>query len=209
MGTSTDTGVSQWITGKNSRLHVHRLRSYYDAIGVGVQTVLQDNPLLTVRMPGYKGKQPVCVILDEKLRIPAKANLFQKSHRIIIVTSALKGNTLLGRAKKLETAGAEIMQMPLVKKLIPIPSIMKALYQEQIQSIFVEGGRHVAGSFVKEGIVDKFGVFIAPKIIGGAMVTSPLIFEGPSSLENALNLRDTKVTMMDPDIYLEGYPKII
>lgn len=203
--TSTDSGHSKWITGPKARMLAHRLRSYHDAICVGVNTIIMDNPLLTVRLPRYKGKQPACVILDESLRTPPEAALFLHSHKVYIVSGHLKGNALIDRAKKLESKGARLIQVNLYEKRIDIPSLMKTLYREKIQSVFVEGGRMVTGSFFQTGMVDKIGVFIAPKIIGGKFPTSPVICPGIAKVKEESDLFPWRTKRLGPDLYLEGY----
>jgi diaminohydroxyphosphoribosylaminopyrimidine deaminase/5-amino-6-(5-phosphoribosylamino)uracil reductase len=203
--TSTDSGHSKWITGPKARALAHRLRSYHDAVCVGVNTIIMDNPLLTVRLPGYKGKQPACVILDESLRTPPEAALFRHSHKVYILSGPLKGTDLISRAKKLESKGAFLVQVNLHNRRIDIPSLIEILYRENIQSVFVEGGRMVAGSFFEAGMVDKMGVFIAPRIIGGKNPTSPVICPGIARMKEEPDLSSWLIKRLGPDLYLEGY----
>lgn len=203
--TSNDSGHSRWITGDKARSFAHKLRMWHDAIIVGVNTVLLDDPRLTVRIPGFKGRQPVCVILDSQLRTPPQAALFKENHSVIIAYGSIKGQTLVQRAKKLESIGAKLVQIPCKEKYLDIPSLARALFKEGIQSVLVEGGRQVAGSFIQARMVDKLMVFISPKLIGGFSATCPLIFKGISQMTGAIGLEDLRLRRLGPDILLEGY----
>jgi diaminohydroxyphosphoribosylaminopyrimidine deaminase/5-amino-6-(5-phosphoribosylamino)uracil reductase len=203
--TSTDSGHSRWITGLLARKWAHRLRSYHDAVCVGVNTVIMDDPLLTVRLPGYRGKQPACVILDESLHTPPDAAVFQHPHKVCIVSGTVKGKAMLRRAKKLESRGAVIAQLKLSNLVIDILSLVEFLHHEGIQSVFVEGGRRVAGSFFDAGMVDKLGVFIAPKIVGGQEPTSPVVCPGIERMNEEPDLSPWRLKRLGSDLYLEAY----
>lgn len=203
--TSTDSGLSKWITGDMARSFAHKLRSWHDAIAVGVNTVLMDNPLLTVRLPGFTARQPLCVILDTRLRTPPQSALFKEQHRVIIACSPIKGKALLQRAEKLESLGASLLQIPLTDQHLDIHSLLQSLYIEGIQSLLVEGGRHVAGAFIQADMADKLMVFIAPKLLGGLSATSPALFPGILKLTDARDLDGVRLRRLGPDILLEGY----
>jgi len=204
--TSTDSGQSKWISSEASRRMAHRMRSWYDGIVVGAGTVLMDNPQLTVRLTGYKRRQPVCIILDATFRTPPDAALFRAERRVIIAGGAVKDAAIRKRALRLETQGAEIIILPVRDGLVDIPSLMQKLYKMGLQSIFVEGGRHVAGSFFKAGMVDKLGVFLSPRIIGGLKPASPLLFKGPLSIKDCPDFTIDKIKCSGTDFYLEAYP---
>jgi diaminohydroxyphosphoribosylaminopyrimidine deaminase/5-amino-6-(5-phosphoribosylamino)uracil reductase len=205
--TSTDSGLSKWITGDKARSYAHKLRSWHDAIAVGVNTVLLDDPRLTVRLPGFTTRQPCCVILDTRLRTPPQSALFREPHRVIIACGLLKGKALLQRAGRIESLGASLLQIPLRDQYLDIHSLLQSLYTEGIQSLLVEGGRHVAGSFIQSRMVDKLMVFIAPKMLGGLFATSPALFPGFGKVTDALELDEFRITRPGPDILLEGYVK--
>jgi len=205
--TSTDTGLSKWITGDKARSFAHKLRSWHDAVLVGIRTVLMDDPRLTVRRPGFKSPQPSCVILDTRLRTPPDSALFKESHRVFIACGFIRGKALLQRARRLESLGAFLLQIPLSGQYLDIHSLLHSLYSEGIQSLLVEGGRRVAGSFIQARMVDKFMVFIAPKLLGGLSAASPVLFQGFGQVSDAINLDDVRVTRLIPDILLEGYVK--
>ncbi|MBN1900515.1 bifunctional diaminohydroxyphosphoribosylaminopyrimidine deaminase/5-amino-6-(5-phosphoribosylamino)uracil reductase RibD [Candidatus Sumerlaeota bacterium] len=202
---STDSGNSKWITGVEARRMAHRLRSWHDALCVGINTILTDDPQLTVRLSGYKEKQPSCVILDESLRTPVDAAIFRSDHKIYIFSGPIKGSPLSRRAQKLASRGALLFQTGLHRGWIDIHSLLEALHRENIQSLFVEGGRSVSGSFWEAGMADKLGIFIAPKIIGGRKVASPVLCNGILQMKDAPDLGPCKIKRFGADIYLEAY----
>jgi len=204
--TSTDSGQSKWISSEVSRRMAHRMRSWYDCIAVGAGTVLMDNPQLTVRLSGYKRRQPACIILDTTFRTPPDAALFKAERRVIIAGGAVRDAAIRKRSLSLEAQGAEIIHLPIRGGLVDIPSLMQKLYKMGFQSLFVEGGRHVAGSFFKAEMVDKLGVFLSSRIIGGLKSASPLLFKGPLSIKDCPNFTIDKIKRSGTDFYLEAYP---
>ena len=202
--TSTDTAHSKWITSEKSRRYSHKLRSRYDAIVAGIGTVLADNPRLTVRLPRYRGRQPLRVILDPRLETPENAALFEDPSGIILAA----GKRAARRSEHkhiLKKKGAKILPIPLKNGSLSIIPLLRELYNKGVQSLYVEGGRRVAGSFFKSGYVDKIIVFMAPKIIGGIQATSPLIFKGPAETPRMGLLENIKTRRIDDDILIEGY----
>lgn len=205
--TSNDFGHSKWITSEESRKFAHILRSNYDAILVGAGTVIADNPKLTVRLPDFNRPQPACVVLDPGLDIPTSAALLKEDHKIYIVSSPIEGARMIKIADKLRQKGAEIISIDAQNEKFHIPSVLKELLQVGIQSIFVEGGRRVAGSFLEADVVDKIGAFIAPKIIGGFAPASPLICNTSCS-KDFHPLKDVTIKCIGLDVYIEAYPTL-
>ncbi len=201
--TSSDSGDSKWISNELSREYVHKLRSYCDAVLIGGNTFSLDNPELNVRLKGYKGKQPLRIILDDKLNFDPGQKIFNsKGGKILIITSqkALEKNT-----KKIN---AEVITMKTDKNGILIPDLLDYLRSAGIQSVFAEGGRKITGSFLANKTADKITVFIAPKILGGKENKSPVITPYFSSqISDAIILNDIKIMNFDNDICIEGYPK--
>ncbi len=203
--TSTDSGNSKWITGKESRRYAHRLRSFHDAIAVGIGTLLTDDPRLTVRLPNHTGHQPHCIIIDTKLRTPLKAAILKAPHKVFIACAPINNHTLARRAERLEDAGANILPIPTDEGMVSIKGLLQEVYRAGLQSLLVEGGRYLAGSFVKAHLADKAVIFIAPRIMGGMGATSPLLFNGVRTVADAINLKDISVRRLDTDILIEGY----
>jgi diaminohydroxyphosphoribosylaminopyrimidine deaminase/5-amino-6-(5-phosphoribosylamino)uracil reductase len=160
---ATAAGESRWITGEKSREQVHRLRAAHDAVVVGIETALADDPELTVRLPGYDGRQPARVILDSRQRLTAGCRLVATAREIptyVIATGE--------PAAHLTEAGVRVLTVPAVGEDRPeLPSVVKALAAEGLANLFVEGGGQVAASFVRCGLVDALEWFRAPVLIGG------------------------------------------
>lgn len=153
---ATASGESQWITSEAARLEGHRLRAAHDAILVGVETVLQDDPELTVRLPGRGVDQPLRVVLDSRLRTPVTAKV-------------AGGNTLV-----LTTAEPHAVGQATVRRVAAggdgrpaISAVLAALSEAGVGSVLIEGGGQVAASFLRAGAVDALEWFRAPILLGG------------------------------------------
>jgi len=203
---ATRTGDSQWITGPAAREKTHRFRDRYDAILVGIGTVLSDNPSLTTRLPGGKGRDPIRIVLDSHARTPPDCKMLnQDSPAPTYIITGENANPT--RAKELEDAGARVIRLEKSRQGINLHCLLKWLGEEQITSLLVEGGAGVHGSFFEEGLVDKVAWFIAPKIIGGREAPGPVGGQGIESLKDALQLEKIEVSFCGEDIFIEGYPK--
>ena len=148
------SGESQWITGEASRLQGHRLRASHEAILVGVETVLHDDPQLTVRVPGEQHPNPRRIVLDSRLRTPSNARL-------------LDGALILTTVQVAPLGTAEVVQIAADDHGRPAPNaVLAALAERNITSVLIEGGGRVAASFVKAGLVDAIEWFRAPMLLG-------------------------------------------
>lgn len=203
--TSTDNGQSKWITSEKSRLNVHSQRSLVDAILVGSGTVLKDNPRLDVRLPDYTGPHPCKIILAPDLDLPVNLNVFKSGGKVLIYHGESEDNEFKNRADRLKEAGAEIVALPLSNGKLEIKSLLRSMYDKQIQSVLVEGGRITAGMFMQAHAVDKITAYISPRIIGGRKATSPLIYDGVATVNLGPFLKDVVFKQFDSDIYLDGY----
>ena len=153
----TSTGESQWITGPQAREQGHRLRAAHDAVLVGVETVLADDPRLTVRLPGGEtGADPLRVILDSRLRTPSFARL-AKTGTLILTT---KDPMQIGAAEVVRVAG-DAQGRPTVD------AVLETLAARGVNSLMIEGGGRVAASFISAGLVDAIEWFRAPILLGG------------------------------------------
>jgi len=201
---ATASGESQWITGPASRAMVHRLRDRYDAILVGVGTVLADNPSLTTRLSEGGGKDPVRVVLDSRAMTPVDAQIItQSSHSpTIIVTTSDAPRVKL---QQLSDAGAQIMQLSADDNGICLHELLCKLAEREITSLLVEGGTRVNGTFINSNLVDKVCWFIAPKIIGGHAAPGPVGGIGITALADAMKLSDISLQRYGEDIGIEGY----
>jgi diaminohydroxyphosphoribosylaminopyrimidine deaminase/5-amino-6-(5-phosphoribosylamino)uracil reductase len=160
---ATAAGESRWITGEAAREQVHRLRAAHDAVLVGVETALADDPELTVRLPGYDGRQPARVVLDSRQRLKAGCRLVATAREIptfVVATAA--------PAPHLAEAGVRVLTVRAVGEDRPeLKTVVQALGREGLSRIFVEGGGQVAASFLRCGLVDALEWFRAPLVIGG------------------------------------------
>ncbi len=160
---ATVTGDAKWITAEPARLDGHRLRNNHDAILVGIGTVLADDPQLSCRLP--KGRDPIRIVLDSKLRTPRTAKLLQASPRTIIVAAQ---DADPKRRRALEAAGAEVWCM---KQRTPgqvqLAGLARALGQQRVLSVLVEGGAQVHAAFLEARLANDIVLYLAPKVLGG------------------------------------------
>ena len=152
---ATASGESQWITGPEARQQGHRLRASHDAILVGVETMLADDPELTVRLPDYAGTHPLRVVLDSRLRTPATAKV-------------ASGNTLILTTAAPRAVGqAEVVAVAAEDGRPAVAAVLDALTARGTTSLLIEGGGRVAASFLRAGVVDAIEWFRAPILLGG------------------------------------------
>ena len=154
------------ITGEAVRSRVHLMRAESDAILVGIGTVLSDDPLLTCRLPGMEARSPVRVVLDQSLRIPASSRLVHSAREmpLWVIGSELAEAVA---ATRLGAAGAQVMRMPPGGGAgLDLPAVLHALADKGITRLMVEGGSHVASSFVAAGLVDEIWLFRGTDAVG-------------------------------------------
>lgn len=202
---ATRSGKSRWITGPEARSHGHRLRDYYDAIMVGIGTVLADNPSLTTRLPNGEGRDPVRVILDSRGRTPPDALVLTQSSQAPTLI-AVTGEAPPAKLAALRQAGAETLVVNDGPR-VDLAALMKLLAEREITSVLIEGGSGVHASALAAGIVDKAAWFIAPKIIGGQEAPGPVGGPGVDDPAGAVELELAKMSRLGPDILIEGYIK--
>jgi diaminohydroxyphosphoribosylaminopyrimidine deaminase/5-amino-6-(5-phosphoribosylamino)uracil reductase len=160
---ATAGGESRWITGEASREQVHRLRAAHDAVVIGIETALADDPELTVRLPGYNGLQPARVGLDSRQRLPPTCKLALSARDVptFVVATTEPDPALV-------EAGVRVIAVPAVGEDRPdLKSVVAALADAGLDTLFVEGGGQVAGSFLRCGLVARIEWFRAPVLIGG------------------------------------------
>jgi diaminohydroxyphosphoribosylaminopyrimidine deaminase/5-amino-6-(5-phosphoribosylamino)uracil reductase len=200
---ATRTGDSKWITSDKSRSFAHRLRADFDAIMVGVNTVLRDNPKLDV---WFSKKHPVKIVVDSQLSTPEKANIFSASSSVIIATLATRsGQETENRA--ILAHKAKILEIKEKAGQVNLKDLMKKLAGMGITSILVEGGGMLIGSLFDEGLVDKMMFFISPKIIGGKEAISSVMGQGIARIEKAAKLKNVSLRRFGEDFLIEGYIK--
>ncbi len=188
---ATVTGESQWITGPEAREHVHRLRDVYDAILVGSGTALADDPRLSCRLDG--GRDPVPVLLDARMRVPATARMFAAGARALVYST---------RPAPVEHP-ATVVQVPPAAPAggVQIAAVLEHLARRGVHSLLVEGGGQVHRSFLDAGVVDRVLLYLAPRILAGGQgwVAGP----GVRSLADSFDLELVQVTTLGSDLLLE------
>jgi len=188
------------ITGEEAQKFVHRLRSQYDAVLVGKNTVLTDDPQLTVR--AVKGRDPLRLILDSWEKIPRTASVLANNldKKTILVSLEMGQRPHLSG----ETDNFHWRVPPNEFHQVDLAALLKIAGENQITSVLVEGGANVFGSFIREGLADKVHIIVAPTFYG----------EGKSALSGyrlpldggAMELADTEVSWLGNDLLITGYP---
>lgn len=198
---ATATGQSKWITNETSRAYGYKLRDIYDGIMVGINTVIEDNPMLTARVDG--GKNPIRIVVDSSLKIDINANVVQDKSAKTIIATTDKANK--DKILKLQAQDVDVIVVDKDENdKVDIEKLLDILGQQNICSILVEGGATLSGSFVAKKLVDKVYFFIAPKIVGGKEAKTPVAGTGILNLQEALALKDIQVEKLDEDILIIG-----
>ncbi len=197
---ATSTGQSKWITSNAARRRVHEWRDEYDAIMVGIGTVLADNPSLTTRLE-RPSRNPIRIIVDSRARTPVDANVVvdRQAKTIIAVTSNAPNENI----DRLRAEGVEIITAG-EGDHIDLPLLMKALGAREITSVMVEGGGTLNFGLLRAGLVDRINAFIAPKVIGGRDALTAVEGEGFASLDQTVELVDVETEMISGDVLIGG-----
>lgn len=192
-------GDSMWITSLESRKYVHKMRSEYDAVMVGIGTVMKDNPLLNVRL--IHGRDPVKVVLDSELKINLTQKiLFQNPEKVLLLTSK-DSKSNIEKIKALKGLGVDIKFVKSDKTgFLDIKEIFKILGKLKIASVLVEGGKGVNSTIIRSKLFDELIVFIAPKLLGEGIGTFSDL--GISSLKKAVKLSITNLEQIENDIVI-------
>lgn len=202
--TAAKNNSSQWISSPATREYIHLLRGEYDALLTGINTIIKDDPRLTVRHPNWPRKQLTRVILDSKLSFPNDAKILStlSQGRILIFTLAPTNSE---KAAKLQNQGVEIITLKSTSGKIPLRTVFSWLGQHHIASVLVEGGGRIHTSLLEAKLADKVLVTISPKLIGGKKAPSFFQGEGIDHIKNALQLEKTRSFHINNDIIVEGY----
>lgn len=192
---ATATGDSRWVTGDAARAHAHRLRHEHDAILVGINTVLRDDPELTARHT-EDARQPLRVVLDSRLRTPPEARLARPG--TVIYTRAPTGN--------LDATGVAVVRLEARGRRVPLDAVLHDLAGRGVLGVLVEGGSHVHGAFLKARLFDRIVVYVAPKLIGGTRAPGPTTGPGIHKMAEALNLRIESTEQLGDDLAITARP---
>jgi diaminohydroxyphosphoribosylaminopyrimidine deaminase/5-amino-6-(5-phosphoribosylamino)uracil reductase len=194
------TGKSKWITSKTTRKEVHRLRNDYDAVLVGANTVLQDNPELTVRV--VKGRNPVRVVVDGHLSLPTSRAIFNTTAAptwLLTSTKAVKAN--IRKVQKLVSQGVRVLPVSSAYSIDAEP-ILRTIVAEGVSSVLIEGGAKTVDQFINRSLADKLYLFVALKILGSGL--DGFCFESPRLLRKPINLTMIKISLVGEDILVEA-----
>jgi diaminohydroxyphosphoribosylaminopyrimidine deaminase/5-amino-6-(5-phosphoribosylamino)uracil reductase len=197
------SGDSRWVSGPETREWAHALRSRIDAILVGSETVVIDDPLLTARPGGTEAeRQPLRVIVDTRGRTPPMAQALTGESKTLVATGP---DAPAGWRSAIEGRGAEVLPLPLAGERVDLRALLEELGRREIVTALAEGGGVVLGSFFDAGLVDKVHAIIAPLIIGAADAPSAVAGEGADRMADALRLREVTVERLGEDILITGY----
>ena len=190
-------GSSRWITGEEARRDAHRLRAGSDAVVVGVGTALADDPSLTVRLTGYRGRQPLRVVVDGRGRLPDSAAVLDGTAPALIATSGAPPETRTAW----EGRGADVLVLdPDADGGVPFGGLMVALGKRDVQTVLVEGGSALAWSAVQGGVVDRLVLYLAPKLVGGTGSPGVLGGDGVATIADALPMSIRSVEPIGDDV---------
>ncbi len=198
---ATVTGHSHWVTGETSRKLVHRLRAQCDAVMVGVDTIIADNPQLTVRH--VRGRDPLRVIVDSRLRTPESVQVLQGPDvgKTLIATCETDENI----HRRYTDQGALVLVCREYDGRVDMDDLLRKLATRGVQSILLEGGSRLAGDLLQHGLIDEYIFFYAPKLVGNGF--APFAISGISSMEEAYKLRVQKVARSGEDLVVYARPE--
>lgn len=199
---ATADGESKWITCEASRAAGRALRHRYDAILIGANTLKMDNPALTSRVPG--GRDPLKIVVTAAGKIPLDAQLFNTGRTIVATTAACPD----GVRQDLAAKGVEVLICPPAAGRPSLPFLLDELGKREISSLLVEGGAQVQASFLKEKLVNKLHLFMAPRIIGGQSALHSVGDLGVKSLAGTVDFRIQKTEIVDSDLLVEARLKM-
>jgi diaminohydroxyphosphoribosylaminopyrimidine deaminase/5-amino-6-(5-phosphoribosylamino)uracil reductase len=191
--TALDNGVSQWITSDPARADGHAWRARSCAVLTGIGTVLEDNPRLDVRLVATP-RQPHLVVVDSRLETPLDAHIFIAGRTLYIYAAEQND------AKKtaLEARGATVIYLPGPTGKVDLAAMLHDLARREVNELHVEAGHKLNGSFIREGLVDEFLVYLAPKMIGQGFGMASF---GPmTDLSQAVALEFRSTEMVGPDL---------
>jgi diaminohydroxyphosphoribosylaminopyrimidine deaminase/5-amino-6-(5-phosphoribosylamino)uracil reductase len=196
---ATAAGESRWITGPEARAQVHKLRGEHDAVMVGSETALADDPELSVRTDPPPPRQPLRVVLDSRLRIAPDCRLL-KTIALAPVTIFAASDAEPERRGRLEAAGAQVLLAPRAGAGLDLAAVLEVLRQAGAGTIFLEGGGRLACSFMDQGFIDRLEWFRAPIVLGaeGRAAIGPI---APRQLAAAPRFRRTGLRLLGEDVW--------
>jgi diaminohydroxyphosphoribosylaminopyrimidine deaminase/5-amino-6-(5-phosphoribosylamino)uracil reductase len=192
-------GSSRWITGEEARADVHRMRAAADAILVGAGTAFRDDPALTCRDPGYRGRPKLRVIVDGRGIVPENHLVFTDgmAPTLVATTEGAPGP----RRRAWAEAGADVLVLDDAgSSLIPLTDLFAELGKREVQHVLVEGGPTLGWEVVRTGIADRVVLFFAPIFVGGERAPSVLMGDGMARIADALPVEIVEVARVGRDL---------
>lgn len=197
---ATATGDSRWVTGDAARQEVHRLRNRVDAILVGANTVMKDDPQLTTRLDQEGTRDPVRVVVDSHLRVPLSRKVFQVAPRTRTIVATVEPEDS-PKAKRRAAAGVEVWRIRERNGRVDLKGLLKRLGKEGLLHVLVEGGAQIFGTLLRERLADELWLFMAPKVVGDSGVS--WVGElGVSRMARALEFGSVEVDRFGRDLLL-------
>jgi diaminohydroxyphosphoribosylaminopyrimidine deaminase/5-amino-6-(5-phosphoribosylamino)uracil reductase len=197
--TAARDGSSRWVTGEAAREDGHRLRAIAGAIVVGAGTVVTDDPALTVRLSGYRGRPPLRVVVDGRGRVPASARLFDGMAPTLVATTA-RASAQARRGWEAAGADVAVLDDQEGSGRADLGSLVALLGKRDVQDMLIEGGPTLAWAAVEAGVIDRFVLYLAPKLIGGSGAPGVLGGGGVGTITEALPARILDVERIGGDL---------
>lgn len=195
------TGHSQWISGDESRAHVHWLRGRMDAIITGTGTVQADNPRLTARPPG--ARTPLRVVIDSAgASLSSDRLLVQTAHEVPVLVCVSR-RCEDARVQWMQEQGLEVLQTD-TDDYVSLPEVLDHLGQRRMTHVLLEAGPGLLGAFCDQSLVDEVHVFVAPKLVGGVAACPPIGGEGQAKIPELPSLTSCRHTILGQDVLIEG-----
>ena len=201
---ATADGDARWVTSEEARGFVHQLRSQLTGICVGAGTVRADDPMLDCRLEG--GNNPVRILPDSRASLSPDSRIAQSAGRIRTIL-AHTGAAAPAKLEQLRACGVETLPCAARDGRIDLDDMLARLGALGIDSILLEGGEALNGSFVEQGLVDEYYFFVAPKILGGKDAKTAVGGTGFARMADARGVRVASVRPFGPDLLIHGYPE--
>ena len=200
---ATATGESRWVSGEAGRARAHDLRRTCDAVMAGAGTVVIDNPRLTAR--DAEGaplqRQPLRVVVDSAGRAPAASRVFHEPGSVLVATAGVDAET----EAAYRAVGADVARLPGADGRVDLRALMCCLVERGVNAVLVEGGGVLLASLFRDGLVSKVEAIVAPMIIGGEGVRTPVEGEGFARIADAPRLTRVRVGRLGEDAHVVGY----
>jgi diaminohydroxyphosphoribosylaminopyrimidine deaminase/5-amino-6-(5-phosphoribosylamino)uracil reductase len=200
---ATRTGRSKWITSSESRKHARLLRLESDAVMVGIETVLRDDPRLTPRLPRARPSPLLRVIVDSRLRLPPGSRLVKSKTRapILVFTSRRAPTRRISRLRRL---GVEVERLPLRGGGVDLSRALVRLGERSVSQLLVEGGGELHASFLEQHLADRLVLYLAPRLIGGGRARPLIGGVGPADPAKASRVQVRNWARVGEEIRIEG-----